>query len=135
MNKKLQAAVAISTAVLAYLLVTTYPKWIRANWQEFSSQEGQFSALMPGVPEAKTQNLRDTQFVRHMFTANHDSSSFMASYFVSGKATVPADTLLDRARNGSIQNIRGHLISKKKIPIDGYPGRAFNSTARGNNFV
>ena len=135
MNKKIQAAVAIAVAVLAYVLVTTYPRWSAAKWQEFSSEEGRFSVLMPGVPAVKTQNLRDTQVAMHMFTADHASSSFMASYFDSGQSAVPADSLLDRARDGSIQNTQGHLISEEKITVDGYPGRAFKSVARGNNFV
>ena len=135
MTKKAQVTVAVVAAVLAYVLVSTYPKWMPFRWQEFSSPEGRFAVLMPGVPEATTEVYRDRNIEMHMFTLDRGSSAFMASYFELGPTSTPPDVILDGARAGSIRKVEGALLSEEKLTLDGHPGREFKSTARGNQFV
>ena len=135
MNNNVRSAIGIVVAVVVYLLVVNYPKWVQPHWQEFSSQEGKFTVLMPGEPKVKSQTLANTEVVLHMFTADRGYSAYMSSYFDLTPSSVPADTLLDRARDGSIRKMEGNLLSEEKITLNGYPGREYKSTARGDNFV
>jgi hypothetical protein len=135
MDKMVRGAIGIGFAIVAFVLVSTYPKWMPVHWKEFSSPEGRFSVLMPGNPAAETRTPKDQPAELHMFTVDQGSKAFMASYFDLAPTTVSPDAILDGARDGSIMNRQGTLIKEERTALDGHPGRAFQATARGNSFV
>lgn len=135
MNKTVRSAIGIGAAIVALVLVSTYPKWMPVHWREFSSPEGRFSVLMPGTPAAETRTPKDQPIELHMFTVDQGSKAFMASYFDLAPSSVLPDAILDGARDGSVMNMQGTLIKEERITLDGHAGRAFQASARGNSFV
>jgi hypothetical protein len=97
-------------------------------WQRFTSAEGQFSILFPGVPEDKAlaQEAKAGKITGHQYQL----ISTMALYqVIFANLPVRIDTpektkiLLDGMRNDALDSDPGKLLSESDMTIEGYPGR------------
>jgi hypothetical protein len=65
-----------------------------------------------------------------------DNSAFYAVAFVDypkeAVASSKPDDLLDGARNGAVEKVKGKLESEEKITMNGFPGRELRIAAPGD---
>lgn len=100
-----------------------------APWKEFSSPEGRFSVLMRGNPKQEKSQIDKPEgkieTVSYL-TSTPEGRAYSVAYSDYPEAWVktksPAD-LLDGARDGAVNRIRGELLSEQKINIQGAPAR------------
>ena len=104
--------------------------WGWQEWKTFSSVSGGFSILTPGTPIEK-QLMQETPMGK-IFVTTFRINSKSSSYFI-GYNDYPDDFirrsningLLDGARDGSIGNLNGRLLTQHNISVNGYPGREY----------
>ncbi|NIS71741.1 MAG: hypothetical protein GTO12_23250 [Proteobacteria bacterium] len=105
--------------------------------KEFSSSEGGFSIVMPGTPSEKTQtvNIPLGRIDVHFFSVNKgDEGVYTVAYSDYPKSYVqmiPAEALLDAARDGSVAGLGGKLLGEEIISLNEYPGRRINAELAG----
>lgn len=97
------------------------------NWEEFISEEGRFSVLLPGVPKEVVREI-DSPYGKsqgHYFNLQTfaDFGFAYTQFPVTVEATDAAKKLLDRARDGLVAGLKGKLLEDKEISLDGHPGR------------
>jgi len=108
------------------------------TWSEFSSADGAFSVLMPGTPTEQTQT-QDTDLGPidvHMFTIEQGEVAYLVGYNVFPAAVIEAATpaaILDGARDGQVETVKGTLLSEKEITLGAYPGRDLEIQVEGSD--
>ena len=108
------------------------------TWTEFSSADGAFSVLMPGTPTEETQT-EDTDLGPidvHLFTFEKGEVAYLVGYNVFPAAVVEAATpavLLDSARDGQVETVKGTLVSETEITLGTYPGRDLEIQVEGSD--
>jgi hypothetical protein len=100
-----------------------------ADWQEFTSTDGNFAVLMPGSPtyEKKSQPTAMGPIDMHMFTIETRQNAYIVMYsdYPEMILKAPADKVLDGGRDGAVANTKGKLVSDQSLSLDGFPGREF----------
>jgi hypothetical protein len=108
------------------------------SWTEFSSTDGAFSVLMPGTPTEQTQT-QDTDWGPievHMFTVEQGDVAYLVGYNVFPAAVIQAVSpaqLLDSARDGQVETVKGTLLSEEVITLDANPGRDLEIQVEGED--
>jgi hypothetical protein len=98
------------------------------TWSEFSSAEGAFSVLMPGTPTEQTQT-QDTELGTidvHSFTFEQNGVAYLVGYNIFPAAVTEAatpDSMLDGARGGQVEAVKGTLMNEEEITLGAYLGR------------
>jgi hypothetical protein len=111
-----------------------------AAWQEFSSPEGSFAVLMPGVPayEKKSSATAAGPIDMHLFTSEPGlNAAYIVLYsdYPVMVLNVPAQQVLDGGRDGAVANSKGRLVSEQHLSLDGFPGRAFTVDVQGKGLL
>jgi hypothetical protein len=97
------------------------------HWQKFSSPDAAFQIYFPAQPFEQRYSIDSPAGKLDVHSYKFVGS---ASYFVSytdypspidGTADVKAN--LDRAREGGLRAVNGHLVSESLILLQGHPGR------------
>lgn len=111
--------------LLIALLCACATKW------ETVSENG-FTAQMPGTPQKQTQSV-DTavgSVAFNTYSVQNGSEAFIVGYndFPDSPAIRSADPegLLDKARDGAVQNVNGKVTSEKAVTMNGHPGKEFS---------
>lgn len=99
-----------------------------AKWETVS--EGGFSVELPGKPNKQTQTVNTPAgpIAINMFTTETGGEAFIVGYndFPAQAANiVPAETILNSARDGAIKNVNGKVTSERSINLNGNPGKEF----------
>lgn len=99
-----------------------------STWDEFTSSEGAFSILLPGVPteQTKTVNTAVGPIDAHFFLLERKDVAYMVGYSDYPDTVVQKnnpDAILEAARNGAVANVQGKLLSELMVSLNGYPGR------------
>jgi len=105
------------------------------NWNLFTSQEGNFSALFPGEPKEKTQN--ELVFKVHSFAFEKRNTAYLVLYvdYPEKLHVSPTEQTFDGARNGALGK-DGKLLQEKSITIEGFPGREIQvNKNKGEAFI
>lgn len=131
----ISASAVIAYLVIAIFFLSLFNKRGEANglnnWKPFTSQEGNFSALLPGEPKEVTQN---ELFLKvHVFTCKANTkTSFGVSYidYPEKLHVNPTEKTYDGARNGALGK-GGKLLQEKSITIEGFPGREIQVEKNG----
>lgn len=97
------------------------------SWKEYSSAEGRFSILFPGMPKEEVQSidLQGGQFRIHV----HNLKAFAEYGVIYADYPIPvgdpdiAKQVLDNGAKGAVAEVQSELLSVTEISIDGYPGR------------
>ena len=101
----------------------------QSEWKKFSSSEGRFSVLIPGVPTEKIIKVNTKAGIVDLHILQLEGTEFnylAVSYGDYPKETVTKENInkiLDGARDGAVSNVHGKLISELIITLDNYPGR------------
>ena len=123
--------------MLLFTGCTTQEPFEPPQLEEFVSEDGSFSIMLPGKPEFETQTV-DTELGDinyYSYSIEVGGVGYVASYsdypeeFIEASA---AEQLLDGARDGSI--VGGTLTNEEIISINGYPGREFTVSFREGIF-
>ena len=108
------------------------------TWTEFTSAEGAFSVLMPGTPAEQTQ-AQDTDLGPidvHMYTFEGGDVAYLIGYNVFPAAVIDASTpaaILDGARDGQVETVKGTLVNESEITLGTYPGRDLEIQVEGSD--
>src|SRR5512143_2204435 len=107
------------------------------EWKPYSSAPGRYNAMFPGTPKEVTQKM-ETEIggIDATITSLETPNAFYAIAFNDYpkdkiKNQTP-DQLLDNARKGAVDKVKGRLINEKKVAANGYPGRELQIEAPGD---
>jgi hypothetical protein len=114
-----------SCALWLFLLVASCGP---AEWVEVRPEEAGFSIQMPAAPTERTQPVQTTagSIPLQMYILEHENFSYMVSFSdLSGEALVSRtlEQMLDGARDGIAESIRGEILDESTISLDDHPGR------------
>ena len=107
---------------------TPAPPTAAASPQEFKNTAGGFAVTSPYTFKESTQSV-DTlagKIEVHIFAADQNSQSLMVMYSdypASMIKGVDIEKVYDGGRDGAVNNVKGQLVSEKKIWLYGAPGR------------
>lgn len=94
----------------------------------YRSDEGRFSISLPGKPERMVQKTDTSMGALEsvMYQAGSDKIGFIAGYVDYPPKmfeNTDIEKMLDVARDGAIQNIKGKLLNENVLDFHGNPGR------------
>ena len=124
--------------LLITLLLTIWLAGCTTKPQEFKSEAGRFAVMTPVTLEKSTNNLKTEAgpIDLHLFAGQLDDIAYVVAYSDYPPEKAPADyaeKMLDGARNGSVGNTQGQLVSETKISLTDYPGRELVIETRGED--
>lgn len=97
------------------------------SWKEYSSAEGRFSILFPGIPKEGLQSVdvQGGQFKVHIHNlkAYAEYGVIYADYPIPVGDPHVAKQVLDNGAKGGAAEVKAEVLSMTEISIDGYPGR------------
>ncbi len=110
------------------------------SWETTKSEEGSFSASMPGRPTKTTQTVQTVagKIDLHMYIVERNLGRI--AFFV-GFSDLPAvgnmDGVLTGCVDGVVKSVNGTIETQYDIKVAGYPGRhiTFHGTAAGQALV
>jgi hypothetical protein len=105
-----------------------------AEWQEFSSEEGGFSVLMPGTPRENVQRTgAPGSSIHHAsFQVKFQASSYVVSYSNLDREMLGIESpseFLANTMDVALDVMNAQLMTQQDIALDGNPGKAFSATA------
>jgi len=105
--------------------------------EEFKSEAGKFSLTVPAPMNEKTQEVETGagKITVHMYLSEIASGAYLAFYSdypAEAVKQVGAKSILDNARDGAANNIKGKVTREKEVELDGHPGREFDVEAKLN---
>jgi len=102
-----------------------------ADWKQYRYADNGFSAWFPLPPELQKQTIKTESGPVELRTyiAEDPSAALIAAVCDYGAAAAAKDpdVLLEDAKKGAILNVKGHLISEKKITLGAYRGIEFEA--------
>ena len=143
-----KVALSIGTTLLSWALLIVFISTMtggrtlltlgQPNWQEYQSQTGRYSILMPGKPKEQTQSVDSAVGALDMHIASFDDRSgaylvvyvdYPADLIRSGQA----NDILDGTAQGAVANVNGQLARQQDFPLGTVPGREveFDAPAQG----
>ncbi len=115
------------------LLVVGVATAADAPMQTYTSTDGRFSVLFPGVPEPSTQTIplkNGENVLLYQLAADADggNTSYIVMYndYQPDVITGPPQDLLKRTRDGAVAGKT--LLTDTEIELGGVPGRAYTAT-------
>jgi hypothetical protein len=120
------AGFAVAFFVVYFIMHNYFGSDKLAPFEEFRSDEGRFTVLMPGKPELQNQVTPVGKINMVMYMAGTNNASCAVAY-----ADYPAQLIdstdpqkmLEGAKNGALKNIKGRLISETSIDFHGLPAK------------
>jgi hypothetical protein len=99
-----------------------------APFEEFRSDAGNFSILMPGKPKTEKQTVETAvgSVDMIMYTAGSRKAGCAVAFTDYPQQLVDStdpQKLLEGAKNGAIKNVKGKLVSETKVSFNGLPAR------------
>lgn len=98
-------------------------------WEEFTSEEGGFTVMMPKTPTHETSEIPTAigPVTMHTFSAsNNNKWAYMVIYSDYDAESVSAadpSTMLEGARDGVMKQLGGKIVIDRDLTIGGYPGK------------
>ncbi|WP_052672210.1 CHAT domain-containing protein [Aliterella atlantica] len=105
-----------------------------AKWQEFSTQEGGFSVLLPGKPQQETKPIEPGSGTLNNFFVDLKYGTYGVSYADFPNASnqldpKQVDDLLNSVRDSAVG--KGKLLTDRNITLDGYKGKEIEYVSAG----
>jgi hypothetical protein len=104
---------------------------IAPDWKPFVYASDGFSVFFPSQPKAEKQNVSNVAgtFELRTYVAEDSTTSLIAAVCDYGPIAAGKDpaAVLDDAKKGAINNIKGQLVSEKKITLGANPGVEFEA--------
>jgi hypothetical protein len=122
-------------AMLAIVFSACSKQKTTDNWKVFTSQEGDFSVLAPGVPVEKTENSNLRVLHKFFFQTGETNSAYSVVYGDVPKDKRNINQIYDDVRN-TVVGKYGRLLQEKPITISGFSGREIKvEIDNGDGFV
>ena len=101
-----------------------------SGWVQFTSDEGNFSVLMPKIPEDKAETTQSTHgpYTTHLFVVRDEVSVYLigwVDYDASFNFNRQAE--LEANRDNFVKGIKATLLNTKPTVIDGYSALEFSA--------
>ena len=133
----------MQTLFLALLLfLSPWPDGMtESSLKEFTSEEGRFSALMPGEPTTSVvfTETREGRLATHTVSATDESlNQYLVSWTEYGVRSVEREATemtFDKMRDALIRFKEGKLLGESSVEIEGHPGRAFTFSVEGGQLM
>ncbi len=113
-----------------------------SGWKSFTSKEGAFEVLLPGVPteEKKTLQLGSGPTDLNLFVVERkqEETAYIVAYCEFPESALQGATpeqRLDSARNLALSRGRTKLVAQKKIKLGTHPGRELRFETEGKGQV
>lgn len=109
-------------------------------WKEYSSTEGGFSILFPGIPSESSQLVDASpgvQFKLHIHSLKTlaEYSVMYADYPIPVGDPAVAKGVLDSGAKGAVASVNSELLELKEIALDGHPGRYLKERMPGGEIM
>jgi hypothetical protein len=134
-------AIGVITGIVVYFGIQFFTASDKlAPFQEFRSDAGSFSILMPGKPASEKQNLETPagSVAMVMYTAGSGNVGCVVAFADYPQKLVDSSDpqkLLDGAQNGAIKNVKGKLVKETRVSFNGLPARDVVIEVPGKAFV
>ena len=133
-----QIGITIVGAIAA-VFIAHFEDFFPYSWQTYVAPDGTFSIELPGkaVVETKQVPVEGGTATLHLINAASTSNrAYTCSYVEFNKTDQrPPDQILESARDGSLRNVQGTLVTQSQITVQGFPGLQFQAHARGNSVM
>jgi len=134
-----QVCPAKPAPVLSEITPPAMPAAQAQEWKTYSYSSEGFSAAFPSQPTMQKQDVlieKGSLEVRAYFATEGDAALLVeVCDYGSEVAGRNPDSVLDGAQNGSITNVKGHLIREKKITFGNYHGVEFETDNDTLHFI
>jgi hypothetical protein len=100
------------------------------DWIRFDSRVGQFTVLLPQMPEHKIEIGQSTEgpFTTHLFNVKLNGTVFVVGWVdYDRKFKFEAQRELNANRDNFIKGIKGKLVSSNNTTFDGYQSLEFTA--------
>ncbi len=109
-------------------------------FQEFRSDAGNFSILMPGKPKTENQTIETPagSIVLVSYMAGSSKAGCAVAFADYPQQLIDASDkqkLLDGAQNGAIKNVNGRLVKETRVSFNGLPARDVVIEIPGKAFI
>jgi hypothetical protein len=112
------------------------------NWKAYSSPQGGFTVLFPGIPKESSETLESSIGSLRLHSVAYNSFIHYSVNYIDYPIDleVPANVkrLLDGARDGSLSEVATedpHVTKESDISVDGHPGRFLQVELKGDAVV
>ena len=102
----------------------------RSPWQQFSSEAGKFTVLMPGKPTQESDTDADGS-ITHNFTVVRGETVYLVTYseLVDVVTQLNPSEIFDAVCGGYAAD-GDKLVNQREIELSGYPGRSVELRAK-----
>jgi hypothetical protein len=100
------------------------------EWIRFDSRVGQFTVLLPQMPEEKIEIVQSNAgpYTSHLFTAKAKSTMFVVGWVdYDQKFKFGSQSELNANRDNFIKGVKGKLLSSNNATFDGYQSLDFTA--------
>lgn len=100
------------------------------SWARFTSQEGRFSILIPGVPENKVETTPSEHgpYTTHLFILRDPKNLFLIGFVdYDPSFNFNRQAELEMNRDNFVKGIKATLLTTKHLTIDGYSAIEFEA--------
>jgi hypothetical protein len=112
----------------------------QSTWEEFYSEDANFTVLFPSIPEEETESF-DTQvgtISRQTFFVENDGgqTTFLVMCIKYPRDAVESadyDMILNSVRDDLMARYRGKVNQEELVQLDNYPGREFDFEGKWKN--
>ncbi len=121
--------------------VAHYDDLLPHFWTTYKAPDGSFSIELPSKPTASTTqtSVASADKTVDIYSVISDATKntvYSCSYFDRQNTDQNSpQEILEHARDGSLQKIKGILINQKNLTVQGYPALELEANARGNSLV
>jgi len=93
-------------------------------WKEFSSPEGGFKILLPGIPskESRSVGTHVGRIGLEVFELKTALASYLMTYSDFPRTPDDPKRALEQARDSAVEHAKGKLLSEKKVKLGSHPG-------------
>jgi hypothetical protein len=108
-----------------------------SGWAHFTSDEGNFSVLMPQIPKEQTETTQSSHgpYTTHLFIVRHDPNVYLigwVDYDPSFNFNRQAE--LEANRDNFVKGIKATLVTSRPTIIDGYSALEFTAETEDRIF-
>ena len=100
-------------------------------WPKFTSEEGRFSVLLPGVPDApevKTTPSEHGPYTTHMIILKQTRNVFLIGWVdYDPRFNFNRQAELEMNRDLFVRGVKARLLTSRALTIDGYPVLEFTA--------
>lgn len=127
-RKGLMMTFYLALATMLAALLASPDRASAQTWNEYRPAGIGYRVEMPGQWKIASQDVPTDigKIEMHMATVDEKTKVYMSIYSVFPKdhiAKTPSDRLLDNARDGAVKNVKGKLLSERKLDMGGSPAR------------